>query len=78
MDLDIHINSNLDENSRFEAIKEFHGPHLISLSRTFCNFICKRNAVSGEPELDQIGKLTGIGIAPFYVIQLMHSCSEYI
>lgn len=36
------------------------------LSRTFCNFICKKNVVDGDPELDQIGKLTGVDINPLY------------
>ena len=36
------------------------------LSRTFCNFICRKGVVEGEPELDQIGKLTGIDITPLY------------
>jgi len=37
-----------------------------SLSRTFCNFMCRRAVVEHTPELDQIGEITGIDITPFY------------
>jgi hypothetical protein len=36
------------------------------LSRTFCNFMCRQNVISHEPELDQIGRLTGVDISPIY------------
>ena len=39
------------------------------LSRTFCNFMCRRGVVSGEPELDQIGKITAIDISPIYQME---------
>jgi len=40
-----------------------------SLSRTFCNFMCRRSAIEGEPELNQIGRITGVDIAPIYAME---------
>lgn len=40
-----------------------------SLSRTFCNFMCRRNAVEHEPELDQIGRIYGIDIQTLYLME---------
>lgn len=37
-----------------------------SLSRTFCNFMCRPNVIGGEPELDQIGRITSVDITPVY------------
>ncbi|KGO85008.1 hypothetical protein Q765_18515 [Flavobacterium rivuli WB 3.3-2 = DSM 21788] len=37
-----------------------------SLSRTFCDFMCRRVIVEHTPELDQIGNITGVDIIPFY------------
>jgi hypothetical protein len=38
---------------------------LHNLSREFCNFMCRRHVVD-DPELDQIGSITGIDISPLY------------
>jgi hypothetical protein len=40
-----------------------------NLSRTFCNFMCRQNVVSHEPELDQIGKITSVDISPLYEME---------
>ena len=40
-----------------------------SLSRTFCNLICRKDVVEGEPELDQISRLTGVDISPIYEME---------
>lgn len=40
-----------------------------SLSRTFCNFMCRQNVVSGEPELDQVGRITSVDISPIYQME---------
>jgi len=40
-----------------------------NLSRTFCNFMCRSNVINGEPELNQIGRITGIDIAPIYAME---------
>jgi hypothetical protein len=37
-----------------------------SLSRTFCNFICRREVIETEAELDQIGKIVGVDISAIY------------
>jgi hypothetical protein len=67
MGLDISIVTNnyeeLIRNEKDDSIYKY------SLSRTFCHFICRRNVVSHEPELDQIGKLTGVDISPIYEME---------
>ncbi|QNE42403.1 hypothetical protein F1C16_22565 (plasmid) [Hymenobacter sp. NBH84] len=63
MGLDIHLQANHQEESDADELDLFD-QH--SLSRTFCNLMCRRNVVEGEPELDQIGRLTGIDITPLY------------
>jgi hypothetical protein len=40
-----------------------------SLSRTFCNFMCRQNVSSGEPELDQISQITSVDISPLYQME---------
>ncbi|MDR0793047.1 MAG: hypothetical protein LBE82_07040 [Chitinophagaceae bacterium] len=47
-----------------------------SLSRTFCNLMCRRNVISGEPELDQIGRITSIDISPIYQMESYGSDEE--
>jgi len=42
---------------------------LYSLSRTFCNFLCRPNVSTVEPELDQIGIITGVDISPLYEME---------
>lgn len=71
MGLDISIGV----NNREEIFSpEYHSEendffHKHNLSRTFCNFICRRGVIEGEAELDQIGKLTGIDISPIYQME---------
>jgi len=43
--------------------------HKHNLSRTFCNFMCRGNVISHEPELDQIGRITGVDITPIYEME---------
>jgi len=40
-----------------------------SLSRTFCWLMCRRDAIEEEPELDQVGRITGVDIAPLYAME---------
>lgn len=40
-----------------------------SVSRTFCNFMCRQNACEGLPELDQIGEITAVDITPLYEME---------
>lgn len=51
----------------YDEKKDYINKH--SLSRTFCNFMCRQNVVNHEPELDQIGKITGVDISPFYEME---------
>jgi hypothetical protein len=71
MGLDIHI---ITDNSEelfsaryFDAKNDYFSQH--SLSRTFCNFMCRQHVVTHEPELEQIGHITGVDIAPLYEME---------
>lgn len=46
-----------------------------SLSRTFCNLLCRRNVISDESELDQIGHITSVDISPIYAMETYGSDS---
>ena len=70
MGLDISIRTDkddeiLDENYFIEE-NDFFNLH--SLSRTFCNFICRKHMVE-IPELNQIGKITNIDIEAIYQME---------
>lgn len=71
MGLDIHMGAdNLEElhsNNYHDPKNDYFNKH--SLSRTFCNFMCRQNVISHEPELDQIGKITGVNISPIYEME---------
>ena len=41
----------------------------ISLSRTFCNLLCRKDVISHQDELSQIGSLTNIDISPIYEME---------
>lgn len=69
MGLNVQLTVNNREN--VFTLDYFENPdigsfHKHNLSRTFCNFMCKQHAVGGEPELDQIGRITGVDITPLY------------
>ena len=68
MGLDIFVSTDHDEEIRSAAYREnyndFANKH--NLSRTFCDFMCRQHVTYSEPELDQIGKITGIDISPIY------------
>lgn len=68
MGLDISIGINnyeeiFDENYHQNDDENFN-KH--SLSRTFCNFICRKEVIETEAELDQIGKITRVDISGIY------------
>lgn len=48
-----------------------YNPNDHRLSRNFCNFMTRRSelAEEDEPELDQIGRLTGVDITPLYEME---------
>lgn len=43
------------------------------LSRIFCKFMCRKDFCGGEPELDQIGRLTSVDIQPLYEMESNNS-----
>jgi len=57
------IYSNDYHNEKFDHFNKH------SLSRTFCNLMCRKDVVSGEPELDQISKITLVDISPIYKME---------
>ncbi len=67
MGLDIHIGVN---NNDEVYSHEYHGNdelfNLHSLSRTFCNLMCRQHVIGHLPELDQVGKIAGVDISIFY------------
>jgi hypothetical protein len=70
LDIQLEVNNREDlftpdyfENPGINAFRKHN------LSRTFCNLMCKKDAVGGEPELDQIGRITGIDITPLYEME---------
>ena len=71
MGLDISIQTDRDEQI---FTPDYHDPKnnyldKHSLSRTFCNFMSRQHVTLGEPELDQIGKLTAVDISPIYEME---------
>lgn len=48
----------------FTMQPDYHS--LYGLSRTFCNFISRRDVIDHEPELDQISRITGVSITLLY------------
>jgi len=71
MGLDIHIGANnYKELHNEEYLKNWdENFKMHSLSREFCNFICRINVVEHEPELNQIGKITNVDIEPIYEME---------
>jgi hypothetical protein len=71
MGLDILICT--DKNDQiFQA--DYHDPkhdyfNKHSLSRTFCHLMCRKDVISGEPEFDQIGRITSVDILPIYEME---------
>lgn len=71
MGLDINIGTdNSDEiysSGYYDDKNDYLNKH--SLSRTFCNFMCRQNVIDHEPELDQIGRITGVNISSLYEME---------
>ena len=69
MGLDIHIGTNNKVYSAeyYDEEHKYFNKH--SLSRTFCKFMGRQHMVSHEPELDQIGRITGVDISPIYEME---------
>lgn len=70
MGLDIHFAVDNEEDiftSEYSSNEKLYYSH--KLSRTFCNFMCRKYVCSGLPEFEQIGKLTELDISPFYEME---------
>lgn len=69
MGLDINLyTDNFDELSELEQFEEIEDK--FQLSREFCNLLCRRNVIeNGEPELDQIAKITGLDLSFLYSME---------
>lgn len=71
MGLDILIRTDKNEeifNGDYHDPKhDYFNKH--SLSRIFCNLMCRQNVINGVPELDQIGKITSVDISPIYQME---------
>jgi len=60
MGLDIYLQTEIELDT------ESFDTH--SLSREFCNLMCRKDLVAHEPELDQIGKLVDVDISCLYIM----------
>jgi len=67
MGIDISISTDIGEKIYTEEF--FLNSDSYSLSRTFCNFMGRQDVSNFESELDQIGKLAGVDIAPLYEME---------
>jgi len=66
LDVQIIVN-NHQEVFDIEYIKEYdQNRKLHSLSRTFCNLMCRRDMVNHDSELDQISEFTGVEVQPLF------------
>lgn len=71
MGLDIFLSTNKDSEV---YSKEFHQNEKnfrlkMSLSRDFCNLMCRQNVSTGTPEFDQIAALVNVDISPIYAME---------
>jgi len=71
MGLDISICVDNDKQvysgDYYDPATDYFNKH--SLSRTFCNLMCRKDVVSGEPELDQIGRIISVDISPILAME---------
>jgi len=67
----LDILATLDNSKELDNQPEFNEIRRnTSLSRTFCNFMSRRNVVEDcRPELEQLEELTGVSIAFFYEME---------
>jgi len=65
MGLDIHLQTNLD-NIDLASDTNFNK---FSLSREFCNLMCRKHMVDYETEFDQISKIVDVDTSPIYAME---------
>lgn len=69
MGLDIIQGFDLEEQDEDFELDEFEDPDRLSVSRTFCNFMSRKDVVEGEADLDQIGRILKVDIGPLYLME---------
>ncbi|WP_460219349.1 hypothetical protein [Psychroserpens sp. MEBiC05023] len=62
----LDINLSVNNNSEVITSEYFENSKLYSLSREFCNLMCRPGVIEHKPELDQIGEITNINISHLY------------
>lgn len=63
MGMDVELCTDIDDQLKTdEYLDKYFYEH--SLSRTFCHMLDREDVVDGPPELNQIGRITGIDISP--------------
>ena len=76
MGLDISLRVNND--SEIITREYFENRNLYSLSREFCNLMCRPGVIEHTPEFDQIGTITDIDISHLYKMTEYPSDDEEI
>jgi hypothetical protein len=68
MGLDIHIaTDNYEEVYTIDYYKsETDFRNKMSLSREFCNLMCRRHVSTGTPEFEQVAKLANVDLTPIF------------
>lgn len=70
MGLDIIQGFDIEESDEgLELYQDCGDRDKYQLSRTFCNFVCRKDVIEGEPDLDQIGRICGTDINPIYEME---------
>lgn len=71
MGLDIHITTDKDKEvytiDFYKNEKDFR--YKMSLSREFCNLMCRQHVSTGTPEFNQIAQLVDIDITPIFEME---------
>lgn len=58
-----------NQEELYAVMQETNSRHRYQLSRTFYHFMCRQHVATGEPELDQLGELTGVDVQPLYEME---------
>lgn len=58
-----------NQEELYTVMRDTNSRHRYQLSRTFYHFMCRQHVATGEPELNQLGELTGVDIQPLYEME---------
>lgn len=58
-----------NQEELYTVMQDTNSRHRYQLSRTFYHFMCRQHVATGEPELNQLGGLTGVDIQPLYEME---------